>query len=251
VSNFWGPLQAGRLRIDPHEAQVVRQVFDWVDADGLSANRVARRLNEQHVPSRKSTVWGKSSVLRILHNEMYTGVWHYNKFQCCEPRQQRTKVAYRKRIKSSLRQRSREEWIPLHLPERLWLVDRDCWERVQLRLGQNIAFSPRNEKHPYLLKGLVQCGGCGSRYVGDSWHGRFYYRCSGRCKRLPAIPEFRLEHFVIKAVEKMKGTTPSLRTMTRAELREFLRAAISAVIFRGSRIVIHSRPASEPTSPLL
>src|ERR1035441_8010067 len=44
------------------------------------------------------------------------------------------------------------------------LVRRDSWERVQVRLKQNVAFSPRNEKHPYLLKGLVQCGGCGSRY---------------------------------------------------------------------------------------
>jgi hypothetical protein len=102
-----------------------------------------------------------------------------------------------------------------------------------------------------LLKGLVQCGGCGARYVGDSWHGRFYYRCAGRCKRLPAIREFRLEQLVIKAVEKMNKTPPNVRTMTRAELREFLRATISVVIFKGSRIVIHSRLASEPTFPLL
>src|ERR1019366_10241669 len=125
----------------------------------------ARRLNERHVPPRKSEVWGKSSVLKILHNEMYAGVWHYNKFQCCEPRQRRTKTAYRKRIKSSLRQRPRAEWIPLELPTRLRLVRRNRWERVQARLKQNTAFSPRNEKHQYLLKGLVQCGGCGSPYV--------------------------------------------------------------------------------------
>ena len=87
------------------------------------------------------------------------------------------------------------------------LVRRDSWERVQVRLKQNVAFSPRNEKHPYLLKGLVQCGGCGSRYVGDAWHGRFYYRCSSRCKRLPAIRESQLEKLVVEPLER-KALSP-------------------------------------------
>jgi site-specific DNA recombinase len=105
--------KSGRLSVDPHEAQIVRRMFEWVDAERLSASRIARRLNEQRVAPRNSAAWGKSSVLRILHNEMYAGVWHYNKFQCCEPRQQRTKATYRKRIKSSLRRRPRAEWIPM------------------------------------------------------------------------------------------------------------------------------------------
>jgi hypothetical protein len=87
---------------------------------------------------------------------MYTGLWHYNKFQCCEPIQRKTKTAYPKRIKSSLRRRPRAEWVPLELPARLRLIRLDHWERVQTRINQNIAFSPRNEKHPYLLKGLVK-----------------------------------------------------------------------------------------------
>ena len=245
--------RAGRLTVDRQEARVVRQVFGWVDAEGLSANRVARQLNEQRVPPRKSAVWGKSSVLKILHNEMYAGVWHYNKFQCCEPRQRRSKVAYRKRIKSSLRLRPREEWIPLELPERLRLVHRDRWQRVQIRLRQNIVFSPRNEKHQYLLKGLVQCGGCGSRLVGDPCHGRFYYRCSRRCKRLPAIREYRLDKRVVDAVQRMEDSQSRVRlgALPKAELQEILRAAISAVIFKGSRITIHSRLASVPNFPLL
>ena len=89
-----------------------------------------------------------------------------------------------------------------------------------------------------------------SRYIGDTWHGRFYYRCSSRCKRLPAIREARLEKLVVEAIGK-KGPQPDLGFMTREELRSFLRTAISAVTFRGSQITIHSRPASEPHFPLL
>jgi hypothetical protein len=158
-----------------------------------------------------------------------------------------------KRTKSSLRLRPHEEWIPLDLPERLRLVHRDCWQRVQIRLKQNIAFSPRNEKHQYLLKGLVQCGGCGSRFVGDHCHGRFYYRCSRRCNRLPAIREYRLDRLVVEAAQRMEGAQSRVRlgALPKAELQEILRAAIGAAIFKGSRVTIHSRLASVPNFPLL
>jgi hypothetical protein len=55
-------------------------MFDWMNAEGLSARQVARRLNERHVLPRKSVTWGNSGVLRILHNEMYAG-WHSTKFR--------------------------------------------------------------------------------------------------------------------------------------------------------------------------
>jgi site-specific DNA recombinase len=241
--------KAGQLNVEEKEARVVQQMFNWVDVDRLSASRVADRLNEQRVAPRKSRRWAKSSVLRILHNEMYTGIWHYNKFQCCEPRLRRTNTAYLKRIKSSLRQRPRGEWISLQLPRWLWLVPRDRWERVQTRLKENLAFSPRNEKHSYLLKGLIQCGGCGSRYVGDPCHGRFYYRCAGRCNRLPAVRECRMEQLVLEAARKIEGAPRNLRSLPRPDLRNYLRNTINVAVFDDSRITIHRRPASDSSFP--
>jgi site-specific DNA recombinase len=230
--------RAGHLGVEAHEARIVRLMFDWVDAECLSASRVTRRLNELHISPRKSTAWGKSSVLRILHNEMYAGVWHYNKLRCCEPRQRRSSAAYRKRLKSSVQRRPREEWIPLELASGLQLVTRDRWERVQAKLKRNMAFSPRNEKHPYLLKGLVQCGGCGARYVGDAWHGRFYYRCSARCKKLPSVRECRLEQLVLKALARIQGTRSKLRSLARTELRNVFQTVIRVAVFEGSQIMI-------------
>src|ERR1043166_5400029 len=162
----------GILEIVPEEAAVVRQMFEWVDQEGLSARRVLNRLNELRMPPRKgAATWAKSSVLRILRSEMYAGVWHYNKFQGCVPKNPESKSRYRKRTKCSLRQRPKSEWLPLELPDSLKIVPRDRWERVQKQLHQNRVFSPRHEKHAYLLKGLVRCGGCGARYVGDPCHG--------------------------------------------------------------------------------
>ena len=194
----------GILEIAPEEAIVVRQMFEWVDREGLSAKRVLNRLNELKIPPKKSApLWAKSSVLRILHCETYAGVWHYNKFQSCEPRNPTASPRYRKRAKCSLRERPRSEWLPLELPESLRIVPRERWDRVQRQITSNIAFSPRNEKHAYLLKGLIQCGACGARYCGDPGKGKFYYRCIARCKKLPTIREDALNEAVKRAVAEI------------------------------------------------
>jgi hypothetical protein len=106
-------------------------------------------------------------------------------------------------MKCSVRLRPRSEWLPLELPKSLQLVPRERWERVQQQLARNLTFSPRNEKHAYLLKRLVQCGGCGSRYIGDPCHGKYYYRCIARCKKMPSVPERILNEAVKQAVESV------------------------------------------------
>ncbi len=194
----------GSLEIHPAEAAVVRRMFEWVDQDGLSARRVLNRLNESKIaPQKGAAVWGKSSVLRILRSETYAGVWHYNKFQSCEPNNPVLHGRYRKRAKCSVRQRAKGEWLPLLLPEPLTLVPRDRWERVQRQIDRNITFSPRNAKHLYLLQGLLRCGVCGARYTGDPCHGKFYYRCVARCKKLPSIRESAVNEAVKSAVRKV------------------------------------------------
>src|SRR5205085_9164187 len=52
------------------------------------------------------------------------------------------------------------------------------------------------------LRGLVVCGGCQARYVGDPNHGKYYYRCHRRCKRYPAVREEVLNQTVWEAVEE-------------------------------------------------
>ena len=215
----------GILEIAPAEAAAVRQMFEWVDQEGLSARRVMHRLNELEIQPRKGAAkWGKSSVLRILRSEIYAGVWHYNKFQGCEPKNPAASPRYRKRSKCSVRRRPKSEWLPLALPESLHIVPRDRWDRVQQQLDRNITFSPRNEKHVYLLKGLVRCGGCGARYGGDPCHGRFYYRCIARCKTMPSITERILDDAVIAAIRnvilKPEVILQPLRQLDRAEARE-------------------------------
>jgi hypothetical protein len=108
----------GLLEIEPAEARVVRQMFEWVDRERLSARQVLCRLNDLKIPPKKGArTWAKSSVLRILQRETYVGIWHYNKYQSCEPLNPASNPRYRKYAKCSRRLRQRSEWLPLELPE--------------------------------------------------------------------------------------------------------------------------------------
>lgn len=193
--------KCGELRLEPSEAEVVREIFAWVDQDGFSARRVVARLNERGTPSPKGRgPWGRSTILRLLRNTMYCGTWYYNKSHVQIQGDDARPSA--RPAKRTVR-RPKDDWLPLDLPEPLRLVSRARWERVQRRLRDNIAFSPRNEKHRYLLKGLVRCGGCGGAIVGDPCHGKFYYRCTNRCKRQPSVAEAKLNRLVMAAVSRV------------------------------------------------
>lgn len=215
----------GMLEIDSEEAAVVRQMFEWVDQDGLSARKVVTRLTQRGIPPRKGSLkWARSSVLRILRSEVYTGVWHYNKYESCEPKNPIKNRKYRRSPKSSTRKRERREWLPVSLPEQLRIVHKDVWQRVQRQLDQNFAFSLRNSKHAYLLRGLVRCTGCGARFVGEPRHGKFYYRCYARCKKVSTVKEEDLDEVVWKslreAIMNPKALVENVTTLNRARIAQ-------------------------------
>lgn len=196
------PDWTGQLSIHPGEAAVVREMYKWVDKEGLSIRRVVLRLEQQRIRPRKGAAgWQRSSVRRILRSSVYCGTWHYNKLQLCYPRNVGLEAEARSK-RTSTRVRTKEEWIPVSLPESLRIIPSDQWSRVQQQIDSNRTFSPRNSKHAYLLSGLVICGGCAARYVGNPSHNQFQYRCMKRCKRQPIIHERFLDQSVWGAVEK-------------------------------------------------
>ena len=191
----------GILTINPAEAAVVREMYNWVDRQGLSAREVVLRLQREGIPPRKNgSQWQRSSVLRILRGTIYAGTWYYYKHRLDYPRTLVSVDEARAR-KTSSHLRPRADWVAVTLPDSLKIISADQWTRVQQQIDRNRSFSPRNSKHEYLLSGLVRCGGCQSRYVGNPSHGRFEYRCMRRCKRVPLVGEQTLNDTVWAALE--------------------------------------------------
>lgn len=62
----------GSVEVVPEEAKIVRRIFRWF-IKGESMNSIARRLQDDGVPTRNGGTWGHSTVRRILRNPFYAG----------------------------------------------------------------------------------------------------------------------------------------------------------------------------------
>ena len=117
-----------RRVVNEAEAEVVLWVFQAFDA-GETVSQIARRLNDQGVPSKRGMRWGYSVVLNMLRNESYVGVDYYGK-----SRTVRTPDGAALKVPAQ-----RAEWVPItgFTPP---LVPEELFERVQskLRDGQLI-----------------------------------------------------------------------------------------------------------------
>jgi site-specific DNA recombinase len=66
--------------IVPEEARIVRQMFDWMAHERVSLAEIARRLNDQKIPTRTGQApWNRSTVGGILKNSAYPGTALFGK----------------------------------------------------------------------------------------------------------------------------------------------------------------------------
>ena len=154
-----------RLVIVPEEGSVVRYIFRLYLKDGLGIRRIARRLNEEGLQTRRGGHWSMVTVRDILRNRAYIGT--YSRFGV--------------RVPAS------------HAP----LISPEDFQRVQERLDQRRTPTGRRVVSPFLLSGLAFCGHCGNKMIGVSrkqkWTRRSdnsvrvahyrYYQCESRTNR--------------------------------------------------------------------
>ncbi len=166
------------------EAEVLRRIFGWYTQELWSIGAIARKLNEEHIPTRSGrALWERSTVWGILRNPAYAGSACFGKTEVC-PRQRITRPLRQQggysRRSSSSREKERSEWIEIAVPA---LVSQPTFALAQERLAQNKQLSQRNTKEPTLLQGLLVCEQCGYALYRTSTRTTRrqiqYYRCLG------------------------------------------------------------------------
>lgn len=177
--------EGGHFEIVKNEADIVKKVFGLIKS-GLTERGVVRKLKELGLKARNGKCFGRSTVHKILTNESYLGVWHYNKHQTVVPKRKLKPQKYQHREKCSQIRRPREDWLAVPLPFKV--VDKDDFDLAQRRLVDNKVYSPRNTKNFYLLRGLLKCGFCSSLFYADNSHGHPGYRCGNRQRSFPNPP---------------------------------------------------------------
>ena len=205
------PADRHRLIVDPEAAGVVRQIFRW-SLEGKGKQEIARLLNAEGIPNPTRYklergwpgvrpgadgrgLWNKTTVWRILRNEMYTGVMVQGR---------RKKVSYKSKVLIDL---PKDQWFRVegtHEP----IVDRFLFQAVQ----QGLALRARGSGagRPYPLAGLVKCLDCGSAMsrtsnVRQGKVGPSYLRCGryadgGSCTR----HSIRLDRLVSLVTEQVR-----------------------------------------------
>jgi site-specific DNA recombinase len=178
------PRDVAGVRVEPGEAVLVAQLFDWYLEPQATVYRLAKRLTDLQVatPTGKPR-WNAASVRGILRNPAYTGRALTN----------RTRVVPARRRKSALlpvgpgeshTPRPQEDWIAVPVPQ---IVSEETFARVQAKLDTNQQTAARNTRHEYLLRALVSCGRCRlSCTVRRTQAGYHYYLCRGRTDALRA-----------------------------------------------------------------
>ncbi len=206
-----------RLVVDEYAAEIVRKIFAW-KIGGMAVAAIAEQLNGLGILSPKEykkslglkynsgfsgtgrSLWGSTSVKRILMDETYLGHLVQGKTQ---------KVNYK--VKKSVK-KPKEEWMRaenIHEP----LVSKDDFQIVQNLLKSDSRLGPGMEKAG-LFAGLLFCGDCGEQMVRRvnryKEKKKVYYICSTKnrgkgCSR-HSIEEEVLKGLVEKTVKKYTNT---------------------------------------------
>ena len=149
----------GRMEPDEVAAPVVRRIFEMA-LEGINAPAISKELFAEGIPtpgeykkangrphydtSRTGGVWPGSTILRILYDERYTGVYIMGKRAVTEIGSQRVRL------------KDESEWfkIPNHHPA---IIGRELFEQVQAKLRR---FKCPKTSRDYVLRSKVFCGCC-------------------------------------------------------------------------------------------
>lgn len=180
------PENHNRLIVDQQAAGIVRNIFDWKIC-GLSAERIADRLNGMgvlcpmeyklsqgfHVSTNfrnKDTAhWVPGTVLRILKNELYTGVMVQGKI---------TTPSYK--MKQQI-MKPESDWDRVEGTHEA-IIPKNVFDMVQDMMLQDTRISPKSER-VYLFSGFLHCADCKRNMIRrvrkfkDREYA--YYACAG------------------------------------------------------------------------
>jgi site-specific DNA recombinase len=150
-----------RLEVVSEESLVVKYIYRLYLHEGLGIRRIAGRLNDEEVRTRRGGRWSMVTVRDILRNRVYLGT--YTRFGV--------------RIPDSHQR----------------LVANDDFKRVQEIMHQRNRSGTARTVRPYLLSGLVTCARCWNRMIGVSRRQKWttkggeersasyrYYQCESR-----------------------------------------------------------------------
>ena len=164
------------------DAQTVRKIFSYYIEKHISISKICRELElEGLLTPKEKKKWCTTTVRDILKNEAYIGTAYFGKTQPSDGVKGRiyrtAKGEKRSSPVSASKQRPKELWIPIRVPQ---IILESDFEAAQSKLSENIKTASRNTKQPSILQGLLVCGYCGGSYYKKVRSYKYAYYVCGK-----------------------------------------------------------------------
>lgn len=264
-------LPDGRVELAVHgaEAKIVEEIFR-LSLKGLGHMRIAETLNERGVPSGEAArarnsvsnqnpdgKWGGNSVRMILRNQIYKGVYRWNKaarVDCFDWSVKDRGTVEIGKFRHELPGFKREDgvYVERAKPEDKWIekpgsvpaiIQAEIFDEVQARFKPYVSRGwNRSNNVKYLMAKGLRCANCGNNCHGHRYnkvlkstgerHFYEFYRCSGHTRKgthgdpvKPMIKRQAVDDAVIGGILKRAGAFASaerVRELFKNRLRDFL-----------------------------
>lgn len=150
------------LELVPEEAAVVRYIYESYVDGGLGSKKIADALNAAGVPTRSGCPWDAKHLVGMLRNEKYKG-----------------DVIMGKSVKhfGEYHKNPNGEYAPRYYMEDTHeaIVDKEMWEAAQ-RIMDERGRNHSRTKVTHSFTGMVECGGCGKKYLHKVNNSTFKWR---------------------------------------------------------------------------
>lgn len=150
------------LIINENQAQILRMMYNWLLEDKIGPSEIAKKLNDLGIPSMRGKQWSRVSINRMLNNFSYTGTLFIRRY---DTRDYKLNKFKKKGEKVSIREKPKEQWIPIEIPA---IIDLNTWQKAKLQLNKAKRAYKKSKKEIYLLSGLLRCQNCGGTIFGKS-----------------------------------------------------------------------------------
>lgn len=179
------------FELDPVGAKVVKEIFEMY-ASGKTSAEIINYCNDKGYKTVAGKPFNKNSVLRIVTNDKYIGVYRHGDIE-----------------------------IAGGIPQ---IVEKELFDRVQVMVKKNYKARARSKaKVDYLLSGKLFCGHCGESMTGESGTSKtgtkhYYYKCVGRklkrtCNKEVEKKEF-IEDIVVKTIVEKVLTDENIESIS-------------------------------------
>ncbi len=161
------------LTINRREAEAVRMIFRFYQEEGYGAAKIANKLNERGIKTKRNCKWSANAVVRILTNEIYTGKIINGKQEVADF------------LTGQRKQKDSAEWLITERAD-LKIVKPEDFEKVQKIMqsrGQTFKLDKERHSNKFLFSTLIKCKDCGwsFRRVERTYKNTYVsWVCSGR-----------------------------------------------------------------------